>query len=188
VRNNVIISILTAQIVSPPAIKGKFLQKYIFCPYHSVHRESISKNSNKVTLYSTLLFPVSRSTRFGHIPCPSSGAQITVLTACGVDKQCVFSHPRRRLDTHCLSTPDAVSTFNWAPDDGHGICPKHVERLTGNNKVLYSVILLEFFEIYIFLFLLEIVSLWAVPSLQAGGVCMFLQFCDGPVYCAALSE
>jgi hypothetical protein len=46
-----------------------------------------------------------------------------------------------------LSTPDAVSTVNSAPDDGHGICPKHVERLTGNNKVLYSVILLEFFEI-----------------------------------------
>jgi hypothetical protein len=28
-----------------------------------------------MTLYSTLLFPVSRSTCFGHIPCPSSGAQ-----------------------------------------------------------------------------------------------------------------
>jgi hypothetical protein len=52
------------------------------------------------------------------------------------------------LDTHCLSTPNAVSTVR-APDDGHGICPKHVERLTGNNKVLYSVILLEFFEIKI---------------------------------------
>jgi hypothetical protein len=53
----------------------------------------------------------------------------------------MMTHPRRRLDTHCLSTPDAVSTVNWAPDDGHGICPKHVELLTGNNKVLYSIIL-----------------------------------------------
>jgi hypothetical protein len=86
---------------------------YDFYFYHSVHCESISKNSNKMTLYSTLLFPVSRSTCFGHIPCPSSGAQLTVLTASGVDKQCVSSH----------------------------------RRLTGNNKVLYSVILLEFFEI-----------------------------------------
>jgi hypothetical protein len=77
----------------------------------------------------------SRSTCFGHIPCPSSGAQLAVLTASGVD-------------THRLSTPDAVSTVNWAPDDGHGICPKHVERLTGSNKVLYSVISLEFFETY----------------------------------------
>jgi hypothetical protein len=51
----------------------------------------------------------------------------------------VLTHPRRRLDTHCLSTPYAVSTVNWAPDDGHGICPKHVERLTGNDKVLYKV-------------------------------------------------
>jgi hypothetical protein len=52
---------------------------------------------------------------------------------------------------HCfirysLSTPDAVSTVNCAPDDGHRICPKHVERPTGNNKILYSVILLEFSE------------------------------------------
>jgi hypothetical protein len=59
-----------------------------------VHRESISKNSNKMTLYSTLLFPVSRSTCFGHIPCPSSGAELTVLTASGVDKQCVSSRRR----------------------------------------------------------------------------------------------
>jgi hypothetical protein len=64
-----------------------------FYAYHSVHRESISKNSNKMTLYSTLLF-VSRSTYFGHIPCPSSGAQLTVLTASGVDKQCVSSRRR----------------------------------------------------------------------------------------------
>jgi hypothetical protein len=53
---------------------------------------------------------------------------------------------------HCfirysLYNPDAVSTVNWAPDDGHGICPKHVERLTGNNKVLYSVTLLEFLKL-----------------------------------------
>jgi hypothetical protein len=46
------------------------------------------------TLYSTLLFPVSRSTCFGHIPCPSSGAQLTVLTVSGVDKQCVSSRRR----------------------------------------------------------------------------------------------
>jgi hypothetical protein len=67
----------------------------------------------------------------------------------------ILTHPRLRLDTHCLSTPDAESTVNWAPDDGPGICPKHVERLKGNNKVLYSVILLEFFEInpYFFMFL-----------------------------------
>jgi hypothetical protein len=93
---------------------------------------SFKKFQRDDTLYSTLLFPVGRSTCFGHIPCPSSGAQLTVLTA-------VLTHPRRRLDTHCSSTPDAVSTINWAPDDGHGICPKHVERPTGNNKVLYKV-------------------------------------------------
>jgi hypothetical protein len=79
-----------------------------------MHRESVSKNPNKMTLYSTLLFPASRCMCFRHIPCPSSGAQLTVRTASGVD-------------THCLSTPDAVSTVNLAPDDGHGICPKHVE-------------------------------------------------------------
>jgi hypothetical protein len=44
---------------------------------------ALSKNSNEMTLYSTLLFPVSRLT-----------------------------HPRRRLDTHCLSTPDVVSRVN----------------------------------------------------------------------------
>jgi hypothetical protein len=47
-----------------------------------------------MTLYSTLLFPVSRSTCFGHIPCPSSGAQLSVLTASGVDNQCVSSRRR----------------------------------------------------------------------------------------------
>jgi hypothetical protein len=44
--------------------------------------------------YSTLLFPVGRCTCFGHIPYPSSGAQLTVLTAYGVDKQCVSSRRR----------------------------------------------------------------------------------------------
>jgi hypothetical protein len=29
--------------------------------------------------------------------------------------------------------------FNRAPADGRGLRPKHVERLTGNNKVLYKV-------------------------------------------------
>jgi hypothetical protein len=86
-----------------------------FYAYRSVHRESISKNSNKMTLQSTLLFPVSSDT------------------------------PTTTVDTHCLCTTDAVSTVNWAPDDGHGICPKHVERLKLNNNVLCSVILLEFF-------------------------------------------
>jgi hypothetical protein len=62
--------------------------------YHSVHRESVSKDSNEMTLYSALLFPVSRSTCFGHMPCPSSGAQLTVLTTSGVDKQCVSSRRR----------------------------------------------------------------------------------------------
>jgi hypothetical protein len=38
-----------------------------------------------------------------------------------------------------LSTPDAVSKFNRAPDDGRGLRPKHVQRLAGNNKVLYKV-------------------------------------------------
>jgi hypothetical protein len=52
----------------------------------------VSKNS-EMTLYSTL-FPVSRSTCFGHIPRPSSGAQLTVLTASRVDKQCVSSRRR----------------------------------------------------------------------------------------------
>jgi hypothetical protein len=57
----------------------KRLVKYVFI--------SVSKNSNEMTpFYSTLLFPVGRSTCFGHIPCPSSGAQLTVLTASGVDK------------------------------------------------------------------------------------------------------
>jgi hypothetical protein len=51
----------------------------------------------------------------------------------------VESELRRRLDTYCSSTPEAVSTVNSAPDDGHGICTKHVERPTGNNKVLYKV-------------------------------------------------
>jgi hypothetical protein len=31
---------------------------------------------------------------FRHIPCQSSGAQLTVLTASGVDKQCVSSRRR----------------------------------------------------------------------------------------------
>jgi hypothetical protein len=36
--------------------------------------------------------------------------------------------------------------FNRAPDDGWLFHPKHVERLAGNNKILYkSVILLEIF-------------------------------------------
>jgi hypothetical protein len=52
------------------------ITKLKFYAYHSVRRESISKNSDKMTaLYSTLLFPVSRCAYFGHIPCPSSGAQ-----------------------------------------------------------------------------------------------------------------
>jgi hypothetical protein len=29
--------------------------------------------------------------------------------------------------------------FNRAPDDGSGLRPKHVKRLTGNNKALYKV-------------------------------------------------
>jgi hypothetical protein len=69
----------------------KIVKSAKFYAYHSVHRESVSKNSNEMALYSTLLFLVSRSTCFGHIPCPSSGAQLTVLTASGVDKQCVSS-------------------------------------------------------------------------------------------------
>jgi hypothetical protein len=55
----------------------------------------------------------------------------------------VLTHPRRRLDPHRLSTPDA----NRAPDDGRGLRPKHVERLTGNNKVLYKVSSRNFFKI-----------------------------------------
>jgi hypothetical protein len=69
-----------------------FLAKYLeFRPNIQLH---FKKNSNKMTLYSTLLFPASRSTCFGHIPCPSSGAQLAVLTASGVDKQCVSSRRR----------------------------------------------------------------------------------------------
>jgi hypothetical protein len=97
-----------------------------------------------MTLYSTLLFPVSRATCFGRNPRPSSGAQ-TVFTASGIDRRCVSS--RRRSDSSTTTaghTPFVNSrcceySLNWAPDDGRGLRPKHVERLTGNNKVLYSV-------------------------------------------------
>jgi hypothetical protein len=64
-----------------------------------------------MTLYSTLLFPVSRSTCFGHIPCPSSGAQLTVFTASAVDSVC----PAVVVDESELirwSTPDVVNTVN----------------------------------------------------------------------------
>jgi hypothetical protein len=88
-------------MLSRTTLYNKYLE---FFAYHSVHRESISKNSNKMTLYSTLLFPVSRSTCFGHVPCPSSGAHLTVLTASEVDKQCVSRRRRGRL------TPDAAWT------------------------------------------------------------------------------
>jgi hypothetical protein len=66
-----------------------------FYAYHSVHRELVSKKFQRDdTFYSTSLFPVGRCTCFGHIPCPSSGAQLTVLTESGVDKQRVSSRRR----------------------------------------------------------------------------------------------
>jgi hypothetical protein len=92
-----------------PGFEAYHSPPYIFYAYDSAHRESISKNSNKMTLYSTLLFPVSRSTRFGHIPCPSSGAQLTVLTASGVDKQCVSSCRRGWVRTGIYSFISVVA-------------------------------------------------------------------------------
>jgi hypothetical protein len=74
--------VLSWQIIS---VCGFKINCYEICSW------KFQKNSKEVALYSTLLFPVSRSTCFGHIPCPSSGAQLTVLTASGVDKQCVSS-------------------------------------------------------------------------------------------------
>jgi hypothetical protein len=70
---------------------------------YSVHRESILKKFHlDDTLYSTLLFPVSRSTCFGRIPRPSSGAQFKLFTASGltngvspavvVDEYCTKCH------------------------------------------------------------------------------------------------
>jgi hypothetical protein len=42
--------------------------------------------------------------------------------------------------THTVCQPRCCEySLNWAPDDGRGLRPKHVERLTGNNKVLYKV-------------------------------------------------
>jgi hypothetical protein len=29
---------------------------------------------------------------------------------------------------------------SWAPDDGHGTCPKHVEHLTRNNKEVLKIV------------------------------------------------
>jgi hypothetical protein len=52
-----------------------------FHAYHSVHRESILKKLQRDdTLYSTLLFPVSRSTCFGRNPRPSSGPQFKLYS------------------------------------------------------------------------------------------------------------
>jgi hypothetical protein len=81
-----------------------------FYAYHSVHRESILKKFQwDETLCSTLLFPVSRSTCFGRNPRPSSGARLNCIHNIW-GWQTVLTHPRRRLDTRLLSTPDAVNT------------------------------------------------------------------------------
>jgi hypothetical protein len=48
--------------------------------------------------------------------------------------------------THTVCQPQMLwIQFNRAPDDGRGSCPKHVERLTGNNQVLYKVSSRNFF-------------------------------------------
>jgi hypothetical protein len=68
------------------------LYVFTFYAYHSVHRESILKNLQRDdTLYSILLFPVSRSTCFGRGLVDESST-----TTAG--------------HTHRLSAPDAVNT------------------------------------------------------------------------------
>jgi hypothetical protein len=58
----------------------------------------ILKNFRDDTLYSALLFPVSRSTCFRRNPRPSSGAQLNCI------------HSIWCWHTHHLSTPNAVNT------------------------------------------------------------------------------
>jgi hypothetical protein len=55
--------------------KPRSVSKYKFYAYYSVRHESILKTFRDDTLYTTLLFPVSRSTCLGRNPRPSSGAR-----------------------------------------------------------------------------------------------------------------
>jgi hypothetical protein len=65
--------------------------KIMFYAYHSVHRESILKKFQQDdTLYSTLLFLVSRFTYFGRNARPSSGARLNCIhSICGWQTVCV---------------------------------------------------------------------------------------------------
>jgi hypothetical protein len=118
----------------------------LFYAYHSVHREPILKKFQQDdTLYSTLLFPVSRCTCFGRNPRPSSGTQFKLYSQhLGWQPVCVQPSSFWLIHddgwTHTVCQPRCCEySLNWAPDDGRGLRPKHVLRLTGNNKVLYKV-------------------------------------------------
>jgi hypothetical protein len=90
-----------------------------FSSQHSVF-SILKKFQRDYTLYSILLFPISRSTCFGRNPGPSSGARLN----------CIHS---------IWGWQTVWIQFNRAPDDGRGLLPKHVERLKGKNKILYKV-------------------------------------------------
>jgi hypothetical protein len=96
------------------------------------------------TLYSTLLFHVSLHVS-GVTHARHQELNQTVFTASGVDGRCVSIRRQNWLIhddgwTHTVRQPQMLwIQFNRAPDDGRGLRPKHVERLTWNNKVLYKV-------------------------------------------------
>jgi hypothetical protein len=76
----------------------------IFYAYRSVHRESILKKFRDDTLYSTLLFPVSRSTCFGRNPRPSSGAHLNSIHSIWDDSSTTTAGHTPSVN------PDAVNT------------------------------------------------------------------------------
>jgi hypothetical protein len=114
-----------------------------------VRRESILRKSQRDdTLYSNLLFPVSRSTCFGRNPRPSSGARLNCNHSICVDSS--DSSTTTAGHTPFVNPRCCEYSLNRAPDDGCMFHPKHVERLTGNNKMLYKVSSLwDFFKIYL---------------------------------------